>query len=52
MGDLQRCCVVLYAGGFPRVFALQAWWVEMELCWKGANTFLLVAYVELSVHRS
>ena len=50
MGHLQRCSVIFYACGFPHMFALKARWVQVELCWKMAIAFLLVADGALSVH--
>jgi len=50
MGHLQRGSVIFYACGLPRVFALKAGWVQVELCRKMAIAFLLVADGALSVH--
>ena len=41
----------LNACGFPRMFAVQARWVQMELCWEMAIFFLFVADGALSVHQ-
>ena len=51
MGYLQRCSVILNAYGFPRMFALKAGWVQMELCWEMAISFLFVADGAWSVHQ-
>ena len=50
MGHLQCCPVVFDAYGFPRMFALQAGWVQMELCREMAVAFLFIADGALSVH--